>query len=127
VGGIEERGGDGVTAALILGLVLVAQAASVSVTELLADPDCFNGQPAMVVGTISGYREGATLRGSRYYTFDLSDGFETVPVIALEEPPCRSGPGTVEGTFERWSMMIYSLDAITVQSVICPSREALKH
>jgi hypothetical protein len=67
------------------------------VSELLADPDHFNGQPVMVSGTISSYREGATLRGSRYYTFDLSDGTETVVVIALGEPPCRSGAATVEG------------------------------
>ena len=65
------------TAALILGLVLVAQAAPVSVSELLADPERFNGQPVMVSGTISSFREGATSRGSRYYTFDLSDGTET--------------------------------------------------
>ena len=113
-------------ATLILAMALVAPSARVSVSELVADPDRFNGQPVLVGGTISGYREGATLRGSRYYTFDLSDGAETVPVIALGEPPCRSGPATVEGTFERWSMMSYSLDAITALRVICPSQEALK-
>jgi hypothetical protein len=114
-----------VIAALILGLVLAAQAAPVTVSELVADPERFNGQPVMVSGTISSYREGATSRGSRYYTFDLSDGTETVVVIALVEPPCRSGAATVEGTFERWSMMTYSLDAITAHDVICRFREAL--
>ena len=113
------------TGVLILGLALVAQAASVSVSELLTDPDRFNGQPVMVSGTISNYREGATSRGSRYYTFDLSDGTETVVVIALGEPSCRSGAAIVEGTFERWSMMSDSLDAITAQNVICLFREAL--
>jgi small subunit ribosomal protein S21 len=48
-----------------------------SVSELLADPERFNGQRVMVSGTISSFREGATSRGSRYYTFDLSDGTET--------------------------------------------------
>jgi hypothetical protein len=114
-----------VTAALILGLVLVAQAAPVSVSELLADPERFNGQPVMVSGTISSYREGATSRGARYYTFDLSDGTETVLVIALGEPPCHSGAVTVEGTFERWATMSDSLDAVTAQNVICLFREAL--
>ena len=31
----------------------------------------------------------------------------------------------VDGTFERWSMMSYSLEAIPARSVIYPSREAL--
>jgi hypothetical protein len=63
--------------------------------------------------------------GSRYYTFDLSDGTETVLVIALGEPPCQFGAVTVEGTFERWATMSDSLDAITAQKVICLFREAL--
>ena len=113
------------TAILILGLALASQAAPVSVSELLADPERFNGQPVIVSGTISSYREGATSRGSRYYTFDLSDGTETVVVIALGEPPCRSGAVTVEGTFERWATMSDSVDAITAQNVICLLREAL--
>jgi hypothetical protein len=113
-----------VTAILILGLALASQAAPVSVSELLADPERFNGQRVMVSGTISSYREGAS-RGSRYYTFDLSDGSETVLVIALGEPPCQSGAVSVEGTFERWATMSDSLDAITAQNVICLFREAL--
>ena len=42
---VEET--DGVTAILILGLALVAQAAPVTVSELLADPERFNGQPVI--------------------------------------------------------------------------------
>ena len=61
------------TAALILGLALVAQAAPISVRD-------------------SSYREGTTSRGSRYYTFDFSDRTETVLVIALGEPRCQFGP-----------------------------------
>ena len=111
------------TAILILGLALASQAAPVSMSELLADPERFSGRPVMVSGTISSYREGATSRGSRYYTFDLSDGSETVLVIALGEPPCQSGAVTVEGTFERWATSD-SLDAIKAQNVICLFREA---
>ena len=80
------------TAALILGLALVAQAVPVSVSELLADPERFSGRPVMVSGTISSYREGATSRGSRYYTFDLSDGTETIIVIALGSRRVSQGP-----------------------------------
>ena len=124
-GGTKEGEGDGLNSTLILVVVLVGQSVLVSVSELLADPERFNGQPVIVSGTISNYREGATSRGSRYYTFDLSDGTETVVVIALGEPPCQSGAVTVEGTFERWATMSDSLDAITAQNVICLFREAL--
>jgi hypothetical protein len=62
------------------------------VSELLADPERFKGQRVMVSGRISSYREGATSRGSRYYTFDFSDVTKTVVVIALVEPPCGLGP-----------------------------------
>jgi len=110
---------------LILALVLVAQSVLVSVSELLANPDHFNGQSVKVSGTISGFREGATDRGTRYYTFDLTDGTETVPVIALAEPPCRAGAVTVVGIFERWVQTSHSLDEITAQSVVCRREEAL--
>jgi len=126
VGGIEAGGEDGMNTTLILAMVLVAQSALVSVSELVADPDRFNGQPVIVSGTISSYREGATLRGSRYYTFDLGDGTHTVVVIALGEPPCRSGAATVEGTFERWSVKSSSLDEITARNVICLPEEAVE-
>jgi len=33
------------------------------------------------------------------YTFDLSDGMETVHVISFQKPPCQFGAATVEGTF----------------------------
>jgi len=38
-----------------LGLILVTQAAPLSVTELLSDPDRFNGQPVTVTGTICSF------------------------------------------------------------------------
>ena len=43
-------------ATCILGLVLVAQAPPLPVSELLA-ADRFNGQPVMVTGTMSNFRE----------------------------------------------------------------------
>jgi hypothetical protein len=42
-------------AARRLGLILVTQAAPLSVTELLSDPDRFNGQPVTVTGTICSF------------------------------------------------------------------------
>jgi hypothetical protein len=76
VGGVEESGGDTMNGALLsLAVVLVAvtaaQAAPVSVAELLADPDRFRGQPVAVIGTMSRFREHVTRTRTRYYTFDF--------------------------------------------------------
>jgi hypothetical protein len=89
----------------ILGVVLSAQGALLSVSGLLADPDWFNGRPVTVSGSLSNLRESVSRRGTRRYTFDLSDGIDTVHVISFQKPPCQSGAATVEGTFEqvrRW-------------------------
>jgi hypothetical protein len=111
-----------VTAALILGLVLVAQAAPLSVSELLSNPDRFHGQPVTVTGTISNFRGNPLRRGGPVYTFDLSDGRETVHVTAFAKPPCRSGAATVEGTFgqTKWRVNAsYSFEEITARTVTC--------
>jgi hypothetical protein len=111
------------SAALIyLGLVLVAQAAPLSVSELLSNPDRFNGQPVTVTGTISNFRGNPLRRRSPLYTFDLSGGPETVHVRAFAKPACQSGAATVEGTFGqiKWRVNAsYSFEEITAHNVIC--------
>ncbi len=76
-------------ALLSLGVALVAvtasQAAPVSVGELLSDLDRFRDRPVIVSGTISQFREHVTRTGTRYYTFDFSDGTQTVRVTAFEK------------------------------------------
>jgi|SRR5215470_7600362 len=106
----------------ILGLVLVAQAAPIWVSELLGNPDHFNRQPVTVTGTMSNFRANALRRGGPMYTFDLSDGTGTVHVTAFVKPPCQSGAATVEGTFghAKWRVNAsYSLEEITARNVIC--------
>src|SRR5438128_8512255 len=91
VGGVEESGGDTMSGALLsLGAALVsvaaAQAAPVSVGELLSDPDRFRGQPVAVIGTMSRFREYVTRRGrTPYYTFDFGEGTQTIRVISHEK------------------------------------------
>ena len=105
-----------------LGLVLIAQAAPLSVSALLGNPDRFNGQPVTVSGTMSNFRGNSLRRGSPLYTFDLGDGTETVHVISFLKPPCRSGTATVEGTFEQVKRRVnasYTYDEITARNVIC--------
>jgi len=77
--------------------VTAAQAAPVSVGELLADPDRFRGQPVAVSGTMSRFREHVTHTRTRYYTFDFGDGTQTVRVTSYEKPQCQAGAATVEG------------------------------
>ena len=92
-------------ALLLLGVALVAvaaaQAAPVSVGELLSDPDRFRDQPVTISGTISHFRESVTHRGTPYYTFDFGDGTQTLHVLSFEKPRCRAGAATVEGTFQQ--------------------------
>ena len=107
-------------ATLILGLALIAQAAPLSVKELLTAPDRFNAQPVTVSGTMSDFRANQFRRGNAIYTFDLSEGTQTVHVVSFEKPPCRSGAVTVEGTFEHVKRRVsYSLEEITARKVTC--------
>jgi len=114
-------------ALLSLGAALVAvtaaQAAPVSVGELLSDPDRFRGQPVSVIGTMSRLREYITRRGrTPYYTFEFGDGAQTVRVISYEKPQCQAGAAIVEGTFEqvKWRVRVnYSSEKITAWNVTC--------
>ena len=102
--------------------ITVAQAAPVSVGELLSDPDRFRGQPVTVSGTMSHFREHVTRRGTPYYTFDFGDGAQTVRVVSYEKPQCRAGAATVEGTFEqaKWRVRVnYSYEEIRAWNVTC--------
>ena len=86
-------------AALIyLGLVVLAQAAPGSLSELLRNPERFSGQLVIVSGTISNVRESGWRRP--IYSFELSDGTQTVRVVGWGKLPCPSGAVTVQGTFD---------------------------
>src|SRR5215510_7449308 len=110
-------------AAGILGVMLVAQLAPHSVSELFANADRFHGQPVTIIGTMSNFRANRLRRGGPLYSFDLSDGTGTVHVTAFVKPRCQSGAATVEGTFghAKWRVNAsYSLEEITARNVICP-------
>jgi hypothetical protein len=73
-----------------------------------------------VTGRVANVREYGWRRP--YYTFDLSDGPETIRVIAFGNAPCRSGTVTVEGTFGqiKWPVNLRaSYDEIMAESVVC--------
>jgi DNA polymerase III alpha subunit len=111
------------------GLVFLAQAAPLSVGELLANADRFNGQPVTVTGIISNLRGQPLRRGAAVYTFDLSDGTATVYVtVFAAKPLCQSGAVVVEGTFgqTKWRVNAsHSFKEITARTVTClPERRA---
>ena len=105
-----------------LAAVTAAQAAPVSVGELLSDPDRFRDQPVTVSGTMGDFREHFTRTRTRYYTFNLADGTQIIRVISYEKPQCQGGAATVEGTFEqvKWRVKVnYSYEKLTAWNVTC--------
>ena len=86
-------------------LALVVQAdagpAMISPSELLANPDRFDGQAVTLQGTVEHLREKVSPDGTPYFKSLLSDGPSAVRVLSLGRSPCRNGmQATIEGTFE---------------------------
>ena len=71
---------------------------------------------------MSNYRATTFRRGGSMYTFDLTDGAETIHVITFAKPSCVSGTVTIEGTFEQVKRRVkvsYSSEEITARTVTC--------
>jgi hypothetical protein len=92
----------GVLTALALLALASAGPAAISPSELLADPDRFDGQTVTLQGTVEKFREGVSPDGAPYYKFRLSDEQTAVRVFSSGRSPCRNGmQATVDGVFER--------------------------
>jgi hypothetical protein len=91
-----------------LGTAAIAQdeAARTSPSELLGNSGLFDGKTITISGTVSNLREGVSAAGKGYYTFDLSDGTESVRVFSIGRARCKAGRATVDGTFERGRQQI---------------------
>ena len=89
--------------ALRLALTAIpASALSASPTEILTNPDRYDGQAVTIRGTVTNLRETVSRRGNPYYTFDLSDGTRAIKVFSFGKAPCKIGQATtVDGTFEK--------------------------
>ena len=76
-----------------LALVALAGAgpAAISPSELLADPDRFDGQVVALQGTVEKLREKVSPDGAPYFKFRLSDGPSAVRVFSPGRSPCRNG------------------------------------
>jgi hypothetical protein len=77
------------------------QAARTSPSELLGNAALFDGKPITISGTMVNLHEGVSAAGKGYYTFDLSDGAETVHVFSVGRARCKAGRATVDGTFQK--------------------------
>lgn len=92
-------------AAMCAWVVLVAsssaQGLSTSPTDILRDPDRFDGHTVTIRGTVTNLQERVSRAGNPYYTLDLSDGKHAIRVFSFGTAPCRAGAGTVEGSFAK--------------------------
>ena len=90
-------------------------------SELLTNPDRFDRQPVTISGIMTKIGESVSRRGTRSYTFEFSDGKQTILVRSFERTPCRSGTATVEGTFEKAKQGGHFSNVVTARSVTCLS------
>ena len=92
----------GALTALALLALASAGPAAISPSELLADPDRFDGQTVTLQGTVEKFRERVSPDGAPYYKFRLSDEHYAVRVSSAGRSPCRNGmQATVDGIFEK--------------------------
>ena len=81
---------------------VVASALQSSPTEILGNPDRFDGQLVTISGTLTNLQPRVSQRGNTYFTVELSDGRTSITVFKFGEPPCRAGTtATVEGRFQK--------------------------
>ena len=114
-----------ITSALILVAAVVpagaAYAPATTPSEILANPDRFDGHIVTVEGKMTKLRQRVSRRGDPYYKFDLSDGTQAIRVFSLGISPCRSGAVTVEGTFAKMKRgrRHTSYNVVSASRVIC--------
>jgi hypothetical protein len=92
----------GALTALALLALASAGPAAISPSELLADPDRFDGQTVTLQGTVEKFREKVSPDAAPYFKFRLSDEQTAVRVFSFGRSPCRNGmQATVDGIFEK--------------------------
>ena len=89
---------------VVVSLVAVvgAWALQSSPTEILGNPDRFDGQIVTISGTLINVQPRVSQRGNAYFTVELSDGRKSITVFKFGESPCRARmTATVEGLFQK--------------------------
>jgi len=113
-----------ITFALILAAAVVPSGATYEAvttpSEILANPDRFDGQIVTIEGTMIDLKQRVTRSGDPLYKFYLSDGKLAIRVISLGSPPCQSGAVTVEGTFAKIKRgLSVHYNVVSASRVIC--------
>ncbi len=99
---------------------LPASAVDLSPSEILADPDRFDGRSVTVRGTVTELRE----LGNAYFSFDLTDGERAIRVLSSGTPACGSGAAAaVQGVFQKVKREGYKSRASWLQDA--PAHEQL--
>jgi hypothetical protein len=96
------------------------QPTATSPSEVLMSADRLDGHRVRVNGSIANLRQDTSFFGRRSYTFDLSDGTQTIRVFASGKAPCEAGQATVEGTFQKVKLQRY----ITASKVTCGPQDS---
>ncbi|MDR7434527.1 MAG: hypothetical protein QN189_05295 [Armatimonadota bacterium] len=78
---------------LLVTLLLPSALAQLTVTvrDIVQNPDRYDGQIVSVTGTIAAYRERISARGNPYTTFRLEEGGASVAVFAWRHQGLRNG------------------------------------
>ena len=103
----------GLIALAILAVSGGAAAGEARVEEVLQDPSRFDGRSVVLRGTLTRLQSHVSRKGTRYYTFALTEGRHDILVLAQARPDCKEGAIiSVSGHFDRATKRI---DAQTVE------------
>ncbi len=91
-----------VLALLVAVLVTTACGLDTGPSEILKDPDKFDGKTVTITGTVLNLRTTVSRKGNAYYAYDLRSGDVAIRVFSFGKPVCAEGvTATVEGRFTK--------------------------
>lgn len=111
--------------ALVLAVLAVGRPGSameVALSEVISDPQRFDGQRVTLRGIVKDLKVQASRKGTPYYTFHLSDGTKAVLVFSAGQPACGAGAAaTVDGLIQLVKQAgRYTVSHVEAVSVACP-------
>jgi len=97
-----------------------ASAHEMPVSQLLVDLDAFSGRQVEVAGRVVNVRTRTSRKGQPQYTFELSDGVQSIVVYGAGAAPCRAGSDAVVlGTVETKKRVHETVGVIDAAGVSC--------
>ena len=87
-----------VLVAVALALASRTAAGELTIAAVLTDPHRYDGQHVVLSGTVTRLESHSMRKGMEIHMFKLSDGAQSIKVLAIGDPVCPSGTSaTVEG------------------------------